>query len=285
MFSASRSFFLIFLLFIITFNFILTDDQVVTVTVNDVNNDVNVNHNSSYSHLVNQTYELINSLSKYLEEFRIEVASQDLNSSITIPLLLPVGTTNLFGRIINMFHDLRNSEKSKRYATMDKEINATLVKNIVSYFNFIRELDDEECLAKMICEIGADPFEYGAYGKGMDKFFFSLNSTPIDNVNVKYYLEVYNLGNEEGYESCQFIPCDQNMTKIAKYFNTIHFDRLMTGSPDIVNMDELNEIIDAENESHPKTERDIFSSGWKRLTSWIGLGTETTESDVNGKKR
>lgn len=157
-----------------------------------------------------------------------------------------------------MFNDAFYSEQNKRYVSMTNDTIQSLNENIKRYFGFIRELDDEECLAKMICEIGANPFSYGPYGQEMNKFFINLNSSRINNDNVKFYLDEYNLGNKEGLESCELKLCNQNMSEIAKYFNNLQIDNSLAQPSETVKQE--------------KKERSILSLGWKKLIKWIGFG-------------
>ncbi|XP_064482486.1 uncharacterized protein LOC135395176 [Ornithodoros turicata] len=116
---------------------------------------------------------------------------------------------NLRSPIVNADTLQKASIMAKRSVTIDSHVYDKA-------FALVRDLDVDDCVEKVTCEIGADPARYGAYGLRVDEFLASL--APLANSSSFYdYQQAYNVGTKSGLEECSkvFPDCKFDLRGIA----------------------------------------------------------------------
>ncbi|XP_064484722.1 uncharacterized protein LOC135397219 [Ornithodoros turicata] len=74
--------------------------------------------------------------------------------------------------------------------------------DVEAYFLFIKQYDDNECMARLICEVAHDPTDFGIYGRQISHFFSEYE--PVESQTAGTY---YKMAAEEGQSSKDSNEC------------------------------------------------------------------------------
>ncbi|GBO06266.1 hypothetical protein AVEN_145575-1 [Araneus ventricosus] len=86
-----------------------------------------------------------------------------------------------------------------------------------SFFTLLAETDENKCISRLVCEMGADPQSSGVLGTTVGDIVGSLTDFP-EGSKVQEYNQILQKGRTEGLSSCQsrFPSCDEESYQLMK---------------------------------------------------------------------
>ncbi|CAL1265109.1 unnamed protein product [Larinioides sclopetarius] len=86
-----------------------------------------------------------------------------------------------------------------------------------SFFTLLAETDENKCISRLVCEMGADPTSSGMLGTTVSDIIGSLTDFP-EGSKVQEYNQILQKGRTEGLSSCQsaFPSCDEESYQLMK---------------------------------------------------------------------
>lgn len=86
-----------------------------------------------------------------------------------------------------------------------------------SFFTLLSETDENKCISRLVCELGADPSTAGELGSTISEIIGSLTDFPVGS-KVAEYNNIIQRGRAQGLQSCasQFSTCDNESYMLMK---------------------------------------------------------------------
>ncbi|GIY27160.1 uncharacterized protein CDAR_592702 [Caerostris darwini] len=86
-----------------------------------------------------------------------------------------------------------------------------------SFFTLLAETDENKCISRLVCEMGADPSTAGELGTTVSEIIGSLTDFP-DGSKVLEYNQILQKGRTEGLGTCRssFSSCDEESYSLMK---------------------------------------------------------------------
>ncbi|XP_055927429.1 uncharacterized protein LOC129958778 [Argiope bruennichi] len=111
------------------------------------------------------------------------------------------------------FDSQSDSDREVRYED-EPQINT---EEAESFFTLLAETDENKCISRLVCEMGADPLSAGMLGTTVSDIIGSLTDFP-EGSKVQEYNQILQKGRTEGLSSCQsqFPSCDEESYQLMK---------------------------------------------------------------------
>ncbi|XP_015931145.1 uncharacterized protein [Parasteatoda tepidariorum] len=106
------------------------------------------------------------------------------------------------------------SDRDMRFDDTPPPINA---EEAESFFTLLAETDENKCISRLVCEMGADPTNAGDLGQTVTEIIGSLTDFP-PGTKVFEYNEILMKGRSQGASSCvsEFPSCDEETYVVMK---------------------------------------------------------------------
>ncbi|XP_035207389.1 serine/threonine-protein phosphatase 1 regulatory subunit 10-like [Stegodyphus dumicola] len=145
------------------------------------------------------------------------------------------GVGNGGGGFGSMPHDVSNSlPPSPGLDTPAADGGAGSEEDIESFFTFLRDMDDNTCISRLMCDIGADPSFLGDFSENIHGIISSLEVLPSSG--AYQYISIMEAGKREGGCSGRFPQCGDAAYEIVKNVAP------SVGVPQNINSDMVNQL-------------------------------------------